>query len=64
MAIEINAEQFGMRQEFKTLEEAQQAIRDCGPEFANVELETFGDEVCLLDGERVGTVWDRPAIQY
>ncbi len=53
--ITINHERFGMRQEFDTLAEAQQSIRDCGPEFSGATLEMRSDQ-CVYDerGERVG----------
>jgi hypothetical protein len=52
----INHERYGERQEFATVEEAQQAIRDCGPEFAGVKLYDDGGRVYNERGERVGSV--------
>lgn len=56
--ITINFEQYGQRQEFATIDEAQQAIRDCGPEFAGVTLYHVGEHVENERDETVGTVTD------
>lgn len=63
MAAIINHERFGQYAEFETLAEAQQAIRNCGPEFASVTLEVYGDDIHdAATLERVGRIEDRPAV--
>jgi len=54
----INHERYGKRTEFATVEEAQQTIRDCGPEFAAVELVVQGDAIVDEREEFVGVVID------
>jgi hypothetical protein len=51
----IDSEKYGERTEFATIEEAQQAIRDCGPEYAETVLEIMGgDAVYDQDRDCVG----------
>lgn len=45
----INHERFGEKQEFDSLQEAQAAIRECGPEFAGVQLMNIFGAVYDLD---------------
>jgi len=52
----IDHERYGMRQEFETVQAAQQAIRDCGPEFSDVEFSDDGQNVYDERDELVGTV--------
>ncbi len=52
----IDHERMGERCEFASLQEAQQAIRDCGPEFSGVTLETRGDAVLDERGDVIGQV--------
>ena len=64
MTVVIDHERFGMKQEFEGLKEAQQAIRDCGPDFADVVLRRHGNEVVAWPGgQRVGYVMDRPPVK-
>ena len=51
----IDHEKYGQRAEFSTIEEAQAAIRDCGPEFAATVLEIQGgDAIYDQDADCVG----------
>ena len=51
----IDSEKYGMRTEFATIEDAQRAIRDCGPGFESTTLELMGvDAVYDQDGDCVG----------
>ena len=51
----IDSEKYGEKTEFATIEDAQQSIRDCGPEFAETALEIMGgDAVYDQDGDCVG----------
>ena len=52
----ISHERFGDRTEFASLEDAQATIRDCGPEFAGVELTDDGADITDERGEIVGSV--------
>ena len=53
--VSIVSDRYGERQEFSTLDEAQQAIRECGPEFEETVLEIMGgDAVYDQDGDCIG----------
>ena len=41
----INHERYGDKTVFATIEDAEAAIRDCGPEFESVSLALFGDAI-------------------
>ena len=47
----IDHERYGERQEFRTIEEAQAAIRECGPEFAGVTLRILGTDAIYDERE-------------
>ncbi len=52
----VDNPRYGDRTEFSNLAEAQAAIRECGPEFAGVEL-TVGEGLVYDDfGEAIGHV--------
>ncbi len=44
----IDHEKYGITSEFETLEAAEQAMRDCGPEFADTKFRV------MLDAPRPG----------
>lgn len=55
--IVIDHERYGERSEFATLAEAQQAIRDCGPEFAGTTLDIHGGNAIYNElGDCVGRI--------
>jgi hypothetical protein len=55
MMITINHERYGERQTFATIDEAQQSIRDCGPEFASEHIYDSGGRIYNARGEYVGS---------
>lgn len=59
--ITINHERYGERTEFATIDEAQQCIRDCGPEFTSTTIFVDGGRVYNERGERVGSEWNQPS---
>lgn len=52
----IDHEQYGESTEFSSLKEAMSALRDCGPDFANVTLSTRGRDIVNECREVVGYV--------
>lgn len=54
-SVVIDHERYGERQEFASVEDAQQAIRDCGPEFVGERIYEDGGRVYNARGERVGS---------
>lgn len=52
----INHERYGEPCSFESLEQAEQVIRECGPEFAKVELREIRGIVYDERDEQVGTV--------
>ena len=54
--ITIDYVRYGMPTSFDDLEDAQDTIRDCGPDFASVELTLRDDKVFNENGEQVGFV--------
>lgn len=55
MTITISHELYGDSSEFATLNEAQEAIRSCGDDFADVTLSLRGDGVVVNErGDEVG----------
>ncbi len=54
----ISHERYGDRTEFTSLAEAQATIRECGPEFAAVELTAAGENITDERGEIIGSIAD------
>jgi hypothetical protein len=54
--ITIDDELYGERTEFATIAEAQQAIRDCGPEFSATVLYAVGERIYNQGGQQVGSM--------
>jgi hypothetical protein len=52
--IEINSDLYGEAARFNSLEEAEQCIRDCGSDFADVALRERNGLVYNEDGQVVG----------
>jgi len=52
----IDHPRYGMRSEFATLQQAQDDIRDSGPEFAQTELTDDGEKITDERGEVIGHV--------
>jgi len=61
--ITIDDELYGVRSEFETIDEAQQAIRDCGPEFSHTVLYAVGDRVYNQGGQCVGGITQPPVVE-
>ena len=56
MAIVIDSARYGDSAAFESLDQAQDAIRACGGDFAETALEIVGDEVRDETGERIGRI--------